>query len=199
MFETGKYYICKKCKEVNNKELNEFITNVFYTSHKSATNKAYLRSYSGGNSNYYDYYEPQVMMKFHIGCIYKCTLGDYLIDDNGQLVYIGNLDGFLFEEIKINLNGCEKIIGAIKKHYGCSASVKPWTVNDEIGTVYVCNVKLHSVNGKYFASGCSFSANPVNGLLAAYRDARKTLAQSGKLNRAIHRDNDSYIYTYKFL
>ena len=174
MFKFGKYYLCEKCKEINEEEVNTFIMNVFHT------NRTYL-SYSCG-----DDYEPQTMMEFHVGGIYKCTLDNYLIDDNGKLVFIGKLDGFLFEEVKIDLHGCEKIIGAINEHYGCIASVRPWAVNDGIGITYVCNVTLRSVNGKCVASGCDFSTNPVNGLLAAYRGARKALAKSGKLNGAIH-------------
>ena len=198
MLKFGKYYLCKKCKKVNDEELNAFITNVFHTNYKSATNRTYLRSPSFRNGSFFDY-ESQAMMEFHVGGIYKCTLDNYLIDANGQLVYIGKLDGFLFEEVKIDLHGCEKIIGAINKHYGCIASVEPWTVNDGIGITYVCNVKLCSINGNYASSGCTFSQNPVNGLLTAYRSARKTLAQSGKLNEAIHGDIGSYIYTYKYL
>lgn len=188
MFETDKYYLCKECKKVNDEELNAFITNVFHTNYKSATNRTYLRSTSCcRNDNYFDY-ESQAMMEFHVGGIYKCIMDNYLKDDNGQLVYIGKLDGFLFEEIKIDLHGCEKIIDTIEKHYGCFASVKPWTVtvNDGIGITYVCNVKLRSVNGNCVASGCSFSTNPVNGLLTAYRKARETLVKSGMLNRAIN-------------
>jgi hypothetical protein len=197
----GKYYLCKKCKEVNNEEINAFIANVFHTNYKSATSGAYLRPHSRGNGNYYNYYdyESQIMMEFHVGGIYKCMMDNYLKDGNGQLVYIGKLDGFLFEETKIDLHGCEKIIGAIKKHYGCSASVEPWTAYNEIDITYICNVKLCSVNENYIASGCTFSKDPVNGLLTAYRNARKTLAQSGKLNKAIHGAIGSYIYTYKFL
>ena len=191
MFEKDKYYLCKECKEVNDEELNTFITHVFHTNYKSATSRTYFRSYSYGNGNYYDY-EPQAMMKFHVGGLYKCMMDNYLKDDNGQLVYISKLDGFLFEEVKIDLHGCEKIIGAIKKHYGCSASVEPWTVNDRIGIIYECNVKLRSVNGKCAASGCSFSTNPVDGLLTAYRSAREHLVQNGKLNKAIHSDNKFY-------
>ena len=196
MFEMGKYYLCKKCKEVNDKELNAFITHAFHTNYKSVANRTYLRSY-----NYFDY-EPQAMMKYHVGGIYKCMMDDYLKDDNGQLVYIGKLDGFLFEEVKIDLHGCEKIICAIQKHYGCSVSVEPWIVNSGIGITYVCNVKLCSVNGNYVASGCTLSNNPVNGLLTAYRSARESLAQSGKLNEAINGDKEYFansVYNYKFL
>lgn len=201
MFKFGKYYLCKECKEVNDEEVNAFITNVFHRNYKSAANRTYLRSYTCGNGKYYDY-EPQAMMKFHVGGIYKCTLDNYLIDDNGQLVYIGHLDGFLFEETKIDLHECEKIIGAIEKHYGCSASVEPWTVNDGIGITYMCNVKLCSVNGNYVASGCTFSTNPVNGILTAYRSARKGLVLSGKLNSAIHGDKEYFansVYSYHYL
>ena len=183
MFEMGKYYFCKKCKEANNEELNAFIQKVFYTGYKSMS------------LNYNDYYGSQAMMKFHVGGIYKCMMNNYLKDDNGQLVYIGKLDGFLFEEVKIDLHGCEKIIDAIEKHYGCFASVEPWEVYDGIGITYICNVKLCSVNGNNLASSCTFSNNPVNGLLIAYRSARKALAQNGKLNKAIHGDS-SYIYAY---
>lgn len=188
MFEMGRYYLCKKCKEVNDEEINSFITHVFHTNYKS--------TYSYGNGNYYNYYdyEPQEMMKFHVGGIYKCMMGNYLKDDNGQFVYIGQLDGFLFEEVKIDLHECEKIISAIEKHYGCSASVEPWTVRDGIGITYICNVKLCSINGNHVASGCTFSTNPVIGLLTAYRDARKTLVKSGKLNKAIHGDTNYYNY-----
>lgn len=199
MFEEGKYYLCKQCKEANNEELNAFITNVFYANYYGVTNRRHLRSYSCGNGNYYDF-EAQTMMEFHVGGIYKCMMDNYLKDNNGQLVYIGKLDGFLFEEMKIDLHGCEKIIGAIEKHYGCSASVEPWEVNDGIGIRYICNVKLCSVHGNHVASGCTFSENPVNGLLTSYRNARKTLAQNGALNKAIHGDNryfGSHIYTYK--
>lgn len=183
MFETNKYYLCKQCKEVNDEELNVFIEKVFHNN----SCKAYLRfnSWDNGNYNYYEY-EPQAITKFHVGGIYKCMMDNYLKDDNGHLVYIGKLDGFLFEEAKIDLRGCEKIIDAIKKHCGCFASVEPWTVNDGIGITYVCNVTLRSVNGACFASGCNFSTNPVIGLLTAFRNARKALAKSGKLNGAIH-------------
>jgi hypothetical protein len=201
MFEEGKYYICKQCKEANNEELNAFITNVFYANYYGVTNRRDLSSYSWGNGKYYDL-EAQTMMEFHVGGIYKCMIDNYLKDDNGQLVYIGQLDGFLFEEMKIDLHGCEKIIGAIEKHYGCSASVEPWTVDDGIGITYVCNVKLCSVNVKCVASGCTISTNPVNGLLIAYRNAREALVKSGKLDRAIHGDSkyfDSHIYNYRFL
>jgi hypothetical protein len=193
-------YLCKKCKEVNNEEVNAFIANVFHTNYKSATNRAYLRSHGRGNGNYYNYYgyEPQIMMEFHVGGIYKCMMDDYLKDDNGQLVHIGKLDGFLFEEVKIDFHGCEKIIDGIKKHYGCFASVKPWSVTDEIGITCVCNVTLSSVNRKCIASGCALSTNPVIGLLTAYRNARKALAKSGKLNRAIHGERIIfYDNTYK--
>ena len=182
MFEIGKYYLCKECKKVNNEEINSFITHVFYTNYNSTI-----------NSKYYNY-EPQAMMEFHVGGIYKCMTDNYLKDDNGQLVYIGEVDGFLFEEVEIDLHGCEKIIGAIEKHYGCSASVEPWTVNnDGIVITYICNVKLCSVNGKCAASGCTLSNNPVNGLLTAYRNARRTLAKSGKLNRAIKKNKFYFI------
>lgn len=197
MFEMGKYYLCEQRKEVNDEELNTFITHVFHTNYKSATNRTYLRSYSCGNGNYFDY-EPQTMMEFHVGGIYECVVNNYLKDDKGQIVYIGKLDGFLFEEVKIDLHGCEKIIDGIKKHYGCFASVKPWSVNDEIGITCVCNVTLSSVNRKCIASGCALSTNPVIGLLTAYRNARKALAKSGKLNRAIHGERIIfYDNTYK--
>ena len=198
MFEMGKYYLCKKCKEVNDEEMNTFIQKVFHTGYKSATNSTYLYSYSCGNHNYFNY-EPQLMIKFHVGGIYKCMMDNYLKDDNRQLVYIGKLDGFLFEEVKLDLHGCEKIICAIEKHYGCSASVKPWAVNDGIGITYVCDVELHSVNGFRTASGCIFSTNPVNGLLTAYRSAREALAKSGKLNGAIHGVSEYFynsVYAY---
>ena len=195
----GKYYLCKKCKEVNDEELNAFITHVFHTNYKSATNRAYLRSHGRGNGNYYNYYgyEPQIMMEFHVGGIYKCMMDDYLKDDNGQLVHIGKLDGFLFEEVKIDLHGCEKIIDTIGRHFGCFASVEPWTVNDGIGITYTCNVKLCSINGKHSVSACNLSNNPVNGLLTAYRDARKDLVKNGKLNSAIQGD-DKYFRTCTF-
>ena len=201
MFETDKYYLCKECKEVNDEEVNAFITHVFHTNYKSATNRTYLRPHSRGNGNYYDY-EPQAMMEFHVGSIYKCVIDNYLKDDKGQLVYIDKLDGFLFEEVQIDLHGCEKIIGAIVKHYGCSASVKPWTANDGNGITYLCNVKLCSVNGNYVASGCTLSTNPVNGLLTSYRSARKGLVLSGKLNPAIHGDKEYFVnstYNYHYL
>jgi len=185
MFKFGKYYLCEKCKEIDEEEVNAFIMNVFHTNYKSPTNRTYLRSHSCGNGNYFNY-EPQTMMEFHVGGIYECMIDNYLKDDKGQLVYIGKLDGFLFEEVKTDLHGCEKIIGGINKHYGCRASVKPWAVNDGIGITYECNVTLRSVNGKCFASGCNFSTNPVIGLLTAFRNARKVLAKNGKLNGAIH-------------
>ena len=191
MFEKNKYYICKKCKEVNDEELNTFITHVFH-------NTVTIRPYSRGNASNYCDYEAQTIMEFHVGGVYKCMIDNYLIDDKGQFVYIGKLDGFLFEEVEIDLNGCEKIIDAIEKHYGCSASVKPWTVNEYI-MEYICYVKLCSVNGKCVASGCNVSKDPVNGLLTAYRNARKALATSGELNKAIHSYIGSYTYTYKFL
>ena len=196
MFKMGKYYLCKKCKEVNDEELNAFITHVFHTNYKSATSGAYLRPHSRGNGNYYNYYdyEPQIMMKFHVGGIYKCVMDNYLKDDYGQIVFISRLDGFLFEEVKIDLHGCEKIIVAIEKHYGCSASVEPWTADDGIGITYICNVKLCSVNGNHVASGCTFSTNPVIGLLTSYRSARKALVQNGKLNRVIHGDSEYFNY-----
>lgn len=182
MFEMNKYYLCKECKEVNNEELNAFIEKVFHNN----SYREYLRfnSCENGNYNYYDYEPP--MMKFRVGGIYKCMMDNYLKDDNGKLVYIGELDGFLFEEVKIDLHGCEKIIGAIENHHWCSASVEPFAVNDGISITYICNVKLGSVNRKFIATSHTFSENPVNGLLAAYREARKTLAKWGKLNKAIH-------------
>lgn len=193
MFKMGKFYLCKKCKEVNDEEINSFITHVFHTNYKSA--------YSCGNGNNITIMNvPQEMMKFRVGSIYKCTLDNYLIDDNGQLVYIGHLGGFLFEEVKIDLHGCEKIIGAINKHYGCIASVVPWIVENGIGITYICNVKLCSVNGNCVASGCTSSNNPVNGLLTAYRIARKALVKNGKLNQAILGDSKYFaksIYNYK--
>jgi len=191
MFEMGKYYLCKACKEANTEELNSFIHAVFHTDYKA---REYATTLNSNLYNYYNYYgAPQAIMKFHVGGIYKCTLDNYLKDDNRQLVYIGKLDGFLFEEVKFDLHGCEKIICAIEKHYGCSASVKPWAVNDGIGITYVCDVELHSVNGFRTASGCIFSTNPVNGLLTAYRSAREALAKSGKLNGAIHGVSE-YLY-----
>lgn len=152
MFEEGKYYLCKQCKEANNEELNAFITNVFYANYYGVTNRRHLRSYSCGNGNYYDF-EAQTMMEFHVGGIYKCMMDNYLKDDNGQLVYIGKLDGFLFEEMKIDLHGCEKIIGAIEKHYGCSASVEPWEVNDGIGIRYICNIIANNSGKKGIFKG----------------------------------------------
>ena len=191
MFETDKYYLCKERKIANNEELNAFIQKVFCTDYKCMSSHTSYRP----NLNYYDYYGSQVMIEFHVGGIYKCMMDNYLKDDNGQLVYIGRLDGFLFEEVKIDLHGCEKIIGAIEKHYGCFASVEPFNYVDCQHIAYMCNVKLHSVNGNNLASSCTFSNNPVNGLLIAYRSARKALAQNGKLNKAIHGDS-SYIYAY---
>ena len=193
----GKYYLCKKCKEVNDEELNAFITHVFHANYKSATNRAYLRSHSCGNGNYFNY-EPQVIIKFHNGGIYKCMMDNYLKDDNGKLVYIGKLAGFLFEETKIDFHECEKIINAIEKHYGCSASVELFNCVDDQYITYKCSVQLYSVNGKCFASGCTISTNQVNGLLTAYRNARETLAKRGRLNEAIHDDIGSYIYSYKY-
>ena len=194
----GKYYLCKKCKEVNDEEMNTFIQKVFHTGYKSATNSTYLYSYSCGNDNYFNY-EPQLMIKFHVGGIYKCMMDNYLKDDNGQFVHIDEIAGFLFEKIKIDLHGCEKIIDAIEKHYGCSASVEPKSVNDGIGITYLCDVKLRGVNRNCLVCGLASSENPVNGLLTAYRNARKALAQNGVLNKAIHGVSKypyNHIYTY---
>ena len=197
MFETGKYYLCKKCKEVNDEEINSFITNVFYTNYKSATNRTYVRSPSCRNDNYFTY-ETQEMMKFRVGCIYKCMQDNYLKDDGGQLVFIGKLDGFLFEEVKIDLHGCEKIIGAIEKHYGCAASVEPLNCVDGQYISYVCKVLLHSIEGYYFASETTVSQNPVSGLLVAYRNSRKTLAQRSRLGRALNHIRPFYATYYNY-
>lgn len=184
MFEMGKYYLCKKCKEVNNEELNSFIDKVFYTNYKSMSSRTsrYEPMYS-----YYDVFNmlPE-MIKFSVGGIYKCVMDNYLKDENGNLVYIGTLDGFLFEEVKIDLDGCEKILTAIRKHQGCKASVEPFNCVDGQYITYICNVELRSVNGYHFAAGSTFAQDPVQGLLDAYRSARKTLVKCGKLNRAIY-------------
>lgn len=197
MLEMGKYYLCKKCKEVNNEELNSFIYKVFYTDYKSMNSRT---SPYGSSYNYYDFYNtPQETMKFRVGCIYQCMMDNYLKDENGNFVYMGTLDGFLFEEVKFNLDGCEKIITAIRKHQGCFASVEPFRCIDGQHIVYICRVELRSVNGYHFVSEMTFSQDPVSGLLAAYRNSRKKLVQCGKLKSAIY-GQEYYFYkpTYNY-
>lgn len=191
MLEMGKYYLCKKCKEANYKELNAFINKVFYNDYQSMNSRT---SPYGPTYSHYDYYNTlQETIKFRVGGIYQCVMDDYLKDENGNFLYIGTLDGFLFEEVKIDLDGCKKILTAIRRHQGCKASVEPFNCVDGQYIVYICHVELRSVNGYHFAAESGFSQDPVQGLLVAYRSARKTLVKCGKLNRAIYGNSKYFL------
>ena len=180
MFKAGKFYLCIKKKDTSSESINSFISTVF--------GKNYGREYKSGGrfARYYNYddyeYADSCIGLFYEGHIYRCFTDGALIDGMETPVFIGDTSGYEFEEVPFDNSDIEPIVTKLCEECRGYVSVVP---SVKINGIILYSCKVTVVGLKNMGVGEAMSENKMNGLILAYREARKNLLTKTKLFKSL--------------
>lgn len=166
MFKSEKYYLCLKTRKNDSKCINAFIEKVFKNSNIDFIDY----------SSVYDGY-------FKENNIYYSPCDEVIIDDLGQHITILDDKGFEFRELDINLAEIEGLASRLFSKR-CELTVKPkYCFGDEI--FFLCMAKAIGYYGT-IGEGLCMNSDPMEGVVKAYKMARKNLIEKCACDRGIN-------------